>query len=172
MSSQELVAVFDPAGTVIGSATRAQVRHEGLWHGSTFVLARSLDGESVYVHQRTFDKDVYPGRHDCWAGGVLAAGESPADGARRELAEELGTTGVGLRKLFTFPFVEGTIRCHCFCFEVRTDGPVIPQPEEILAGEWLSLDELRARLDDPRWEFVPDGRSAIQRWFAERRQQC
>jgi hypothetical protein len=37
-----------------------------------------------------------------------------------------------------------------------------------LGGEWVSLGELAARLAGPCWEFVPDGRRAIQRWFAER----
>jgi 8-oxo-dGTP pyrophosphatase MutT (NUDIX family) len=169
MSAGELVALFDPSGSVVGAATRGRVRREGLWHGGTAVLLRSLDGTSVYLHQRTFDKDIYPGRFDCWAGGVLATGETPEAGAARELAEELGITGVPLRPLFTFPFVDCPVRYHCFCYETRSDGPVTIQPEEILAGEWVAMPELRARLADQRYRFAPDARMAIERWFAEQR---
>jgi len=48
------------------------------------------------MHRRTDTKDVYPGRYDVWAGGCVAAGEDPVDAAHRELAEELGVTGVQL----------------------------------------------------------------------------
>jgi hypothetical protein len=56
-----------------------------------------------------------------------------------------------------------------FTYEVRWDGPVRHQPEEIVWGDWVTLAELRARLDDPvAWPFVPDGRVGIERWFALR----
>ena len=44
-----------------------------------------------------------------------------------------------------------------------------PQPEEIVWGAWVTLDELRTRLAEPRrWPFVPDGRMGIERWLAAR----
>jgi hypothetical protein len=30
----------------------------------------------------------------------------------------------------------------------------------------MTLAELRARLDDPEWPFVPDGRQFAEEWFA------
>jgi len=53
------------------------------------VLCRDAAGR-IYVHRRTDDKDVYPGMYDMTAGGVLGAGESYLEAARRELAEALG----------------------------------------------------------------------------------
>jgi 8-oxo-dGTP pyrophosphatase MutT (NUDIX family) len=161
----EVVALYDAAGAVVGSASRAVMRAEGLWHASGVVLVRSGDGESAYVHLRTPDKDVYPGTWDCWAGGVVAAGESPAECARRELAEELGITGVEPAPLFTLAYRDGSIRCHNFAFEVRWDGPIIHQPEEIADGRWLPLAELRNWADDPDSPFIPDGREGIREWF-------
>jgi 8-oxo-dGTP pyrophosphatase MutT (NUDIX family) len=141
------------------------VRAEGLWHASGVVLVRSGDGESVYVHLRTLDKDVYPGTWDCWAGGVVAAGETPAECAVRELAEELGISGVTPVPLFALTYEDGSIRCHTFAYEVRWDGPVVHQPEEVADGRWLPLDELRSCVDDPGSPFIPDGRAAITEWF-------
>jgi 8-oxo-dGTP pyrophosphatase MutT (NUDIX family) len=163
--SDELVALYDLDGKVIGAATRARVRAEGLWHAAGVVLVRSSDGNSVYVHLRTATKDVYPSTWDCWAGGVVAAGETPEECARRELAEELGIHGVRPLPLFTRVYDEGSVRCHNFAYEVRYDGPFVHQPDEVADGRWVTLDELRTWVDDPDSPFVPDGRLAAQDWF-------
>jgi hypothetical protein len=61
MAADELVAVYDAGGAVVGKATRREVRAKGLWHAAGVVLVRSPDGESAYVHRRSPDKDVFPG---------------------------------------------------------------------------------------------------------------
>ena len=165
MAADELVALYSPDGSVAGSATRARMRAEGLWHAATVILVRSGDGSRVYVHRRSPDKDIYPGLRDCWAGGVVDAGEDPDDGARRELAEELGVTGVPLRFLYRFPFEQPPVRCHNFVYETNWDGPVVHQPEEIVSGGWVSLSELAGQLRDPSTDFVPDGRAIALEWL-------
>ncbi|GGM62515.1 NUDIX hydrolase [Longimycelium tulufanense] len=160
----EVVAIYDVTGHEVGSAPRSRMRAQGLWHAAASVLVRSGDGQRLYVHRRTDDKDVYPGMHDCWAGGVVLAGEEPADCARRELAEELGIRDVPLLPLLRTPFVDGPVRYHAFLFETRWDGPVTPQPEEIAEGDWMTVAELRARLADPNWPFTPDGHAGFRAW--------
>ena len=153
----------------VGVAPRGIVYRDRIWHGATGVLVRSGDGERVYLHRRSPDKLIFPGAHDCWAGGVLGPGEAPAEGAARELAEELGIAGVALVPIERFAYDGAGIRCHTFTYEVRWDGPVRHQPEEVVWGGWVTLDELRAVLADPvGWPFVPDGRVGITRWFALR----
>ncbi|RCW40462.1 isopentenyldiphosphate isomerase [Halopolyspora algeriensis] len=164
---EEQVAVYDASGRVTGSATRARMRHEGLWHAATSVLVRSPDGQSVYVHRRTSTKDVYPGLYDCWAGGVVAAGEAPERTARRELAEELGIDAAP-RFLFRTVHQRASVRFHAFLHEVSWDGPIVHQPEEVAEGWWASLPELHALLDDPDRPFVPDGRQFLEEWLASR----
>lgn len=158
--------MYDPAGSVVGSATRRRMRAEGLWHASASILVLSPDRRSVYVHRRTATKDVYPGMHDCWAGGVVAADEDPDATALRELAEELGVRRARPRFLFRSWHELGTVRFHAFLYEVLWDGPIVHQPEEVADGRWMTLAELRARLDDPEWPFVPDGRQFAEEWFA------
>nr|WP_306999521.1 NUDIX domain-containing protein [Amycolatopsis thermophila] len=165
-SAGEMVAHYDAAGRVVGRVRRADMREHGLWHAATLVLVLSGDGSRAYVHRRSPDKDVFPGLYDCWAGGVVAAGESPAEGAERELAEELGVHDVALRPLFTFTFDRPPVRCHYFAYQTQWDGPVVHQPEEIVDGRWMPLDELRAFAEDPESPFVPDGRHAIREWFS------
>jgi 8-oxo-dGTP pyrophosphatase MutT (NUDIX family) len=163
--SDELVALYDRTGRVTGEGLRSRVRAEGLWHAAGVVLVRSGDGGSVYVHLRTPDKDIFPSTWDCWAGGVVAAGETPAECARRELAEELGVHGVEPEPLFTLVYDQGTLHCHNFAFEVRWDGPIRHQPEEIAEGRWLPIEQLRAWVEDPARPFIPDGRAGVLEWF-------
>ncbi|MQA08782.1 MAG: NUDIX domain-containing protein [Pseudonocardiaceae bacterium] len=167
--AEELVAHYDEWGNDIGSVGRGRVRREGLWHASGSVLVRSADGERIYVHLRSPSKDIFPSMHDCWAGGVVAAGESPEVCARRELAEELGIRDTPLRRLFTERYCEPPVRVHAFCYETRWDGPIEHQEAEITAGEWLAVDQLRARLARPDWPFVPDGRALFEKWLRSRR---
>ena len=167
MAQDEWIARYDEAGSPVGAVRRSVMRAQGLWHAATAVLVRSVDGERIYVHRRSDDKDVFPGLHDCWAGGVVAAGETPADCAIRELAEELGVTGVTPRPLFSFRYVDPPVRYHAFTYEVRWDGPITWQPSEVVAGEWLTVAALRSKLADPEWGFVPDGRLGIEKWLAE-----
>ncbi|GAA4421214.1 NUDIX domain-containing protein [Actinokineospora soli] len=168
MSADELVALYDETGRVVGSATRARMRAEGLWHAATAVLVRSSDGDRVYVHRRTDTKDVYPGLHDCAAGGVIGAGEDPDLAASRELAEEYGVLDAPLSPVFTMRIELPPVRMHLFAYETRWDGAITPQESEIAEGWWMPVAELRARLAGREWPFVPDGRLVMERWFALR----
>jgi 8-oxo-dGTP pyrophosphatase MutT (NUDIX family) len=162
----EPVAIYDADGHVTGVAPRGVVYQDGLWHASTGVLVRSGDGERVYLHRRSPEKLIFPGCYDCWAGGVLGPGESPDAAAARELDEELGVHGVPLTPIDRFAYDDGAVRYHVFLYEVRWDGPLRHQPEEVVWGDWVTLPELRAVLADPQRPFAPDGRVGIERWLA------
>src|SRR3954463_9792710 len=99
-SSEELVDVLDADGKVIGVVTRRAMRARRLPHRCVYLLVFNGRGE-LFVHLRTATKDVYPGHWDVAVGGVLAAGEAFADGARREGREELG---VDVEPVELFPF--------------------------------------------------------------------
>ncbi len=158
--SDEIVALVDRAGAVVGSATRSVVRRDNLLHATTGVLLRNAAGQ-IYVHRRSPDKDWAPGFHDCAAGGVIQVGEDPAAAAERELAEELGVTGTTLRPLGTWLYEDDTTRCFEHCYETTWDGPVEHADHEVVWGTWMSLPELGGLLRDPEWEFVPDTRQLL-----------
>lgn len=166
----EVVTVYDAAGHETGTAPRSRVYEEGLWHASSGVLLRSLDGQRIYVHRRSPDKAVFAGMHDCLAGGVVDPGETPVATAARELGEELGVHGIDLTPLARVSW-DGEwdgklLRCHLFAFEGRWDGPVVHQASEIVDGWWWPEAELRAHLADPAWPFVPDSRALLADFLA------
>lgn len=93
----ELVEEIDADGNTVRVVTRAEMRAGRLRHRCVFLLVVA-DGR-LLVHRRADHKDVWPGRWDVAAGGVVTAGESWDVAASRELAEELGVdaepVGVG-----------------------------------------------------------------------------
>jgi isopentenyldiphosphate isomerase len=167
----ELVALYaegELSGRVTGAAPRSQVRAANLLHAATAVLLRDAD-DRVYVHRRTETKDIYPGVHDAFAGGVVLAGEDPVRAAGRELAEELGVTGTPPRSLFRFWYRDAHTSYLACVFEARYDprlcGRIVHQPTEVAHGWWMSQADLLAKLEDPTWPFVPDGREALRRLY-------
>ncbi len=163
MAPAELVALYGPDGRPTGEvADRARMRRENLRHAATHVVVRNPDG-LVYVHRRTDTKDVYPGRYDFTAGGVLQAGEDPLESARRELEEELGVTGVALVPLFEADYADAHTRFHAFCYECTTDGPVRWQPEEVAWGEWVTPARLLELIEE--LPFMPDAVANLRPWL-------
>ncbi|HNM96824.1 MAG TPA: NUDIX domain-containing protein [Marmoricola sp.] len=156
----ELVAIVDPEGTVVGSALRSVVRRDNLRHAATAVLVRNSAGQ-IYVHLRAATKDWAPSHHDAAAGGILRFGEDPAQSAVREVAEELGIQTAGLRSLGLSAYDDDTTRVVEHVFETTWDGPVRFADGEVVSGQWLTLAELGARLADPEWRFVPDTRQLL-----------
>ena len=162
----ELVDVLDDAGRPVATVTRREMRARRLPHGATYVLVFNRRGE-LFVHLRSPDKDVYPGHWDVAIGGVLAAGESFDEGARREAREELGVA-LEPEPLFPFRWADEQTVVHGMVYRARHDGPFRLQPEEIVRGEFLALDAVAARAG--REPFCPDGLAALaeyrRRWPA------
>jgi isopentenyldiphosphate isomerase len=162
----ELVALVDEDGRVVGSAPRSVVRRDNLRHAATAVLVRDPAGR-IYLHRRSDTKDWCPGHWDAAAGGVIVVGETPADSAVRELGEELGITGSRLVELGRHLYEDDTTRCFEHAYETSWDGPVRHQPEEVAEGRWVTLAELADVLADPGVAFVPDTRQLLGRLAAD-----
>jgi isopentenyldiphosphate isomerase len=156
-SAEELVDVVDDAGRTVGVVTRREMRSRRLPHRCTYIFLFNQRGE-LFVHLRTPTKDVYPSHWDVAIGGVLAAGETFADGAIRELAEEVGLN-IPLEELFPFRYVGDGTFVHARVYRAIHDGPFTLQPEEIVRGEFVALGEVNVRSErDP---FCPDGLAAL-----------
>jgi 8-oxo-dGTP pyrophosphatase MutT (NUDIX family) len=98
---------------------------------------------------------------------VLRPGEQPGPAAERELAEELGVTGVALRPLLTNLYEDDTVRCFEHVYEATYDGVVRHVDGEVVWGGWMELAELGRLLRDSGWPFVPDTRAVLRRLAEE-----
>ena len=158
----ELVDVVDAGNRVVGTVTRREMRARRLPHRSTYILVFDRAGR-LFVHLRTATKDVWPSHWDVCVGGVLAAGESYDEGAARELAEEIGVAAP-LERLFPFSWEDATTIVHGVAYRAVHDGPFRLQPEEVVRGELVPVDEVFARA--AREPFCPDGLEVLARWRA------
>jgi 8-oxo-dGTP pyrophosphatase MutT (NUDIX family) len=153
----ELVDVIDDEGRTIVTVTRREMRGRRLPHRCTYILVFNRSGH-LFLHLRTASKDVYPSHWDVAVGGVLAAGESFAAGARRELAEELGIDAEP-EELFPFRYEDAASVVRAVVYRVIHEGPFHLQPEEIVRGEFVPLPEIAVR--STRERFCPDGLAVL-----------
>jgi isopentenyldiphosphate isomerase len=152
--SEEPVEIIDDHGDVVGVVPRAVMRRDNLRHRAVYVAICAGDGR-LLVHRRNGTKDVWPDYWDVAVGGVLAPGESWEEGARRELAEEMGIDGpVTLEHLGDASFADDDVDIVGRVFRIVHDGPFVFVDGEVVAAESVTRDELGRRLASD--VFVPD----------------
>ena len=161
----ELVDVIDDQGRTVGTVTRREMRGRRLPHRCTYIFVFNRRDE-LFIHLRTPTKDVYPSHWDVAVGGVLAAGESFGEGARREAAEELGVA-VQPVSLFPFRYEDAATVVQAEVYRAEYDGPFRLQPEEVVRGEFVTVAEARARAG--REPFCPDGLAVLTEYLRRRK---
>lgn len=149
----ELVDVVDADDRVIATVPRRTMRVENLRHRAVGIAVFAGDGR-LLVHRRAEHKDVWPGRWDVCAGGVVGAGESYADAARRELAEELGIVDAEPQPLAVERYEDDDVRAISHLFRVVHDGPYRFDDGEVVEARLVTVDELRELASTAA--FVPD----------------
>jgi 8-oxo-dGTP pyrophosphatase MutT (NUDIX family) len=152
--AEEIVQIVDENNREIAAVARWMMREQCLIHRASYILVFNRAGE-LFVQKRTMTKDIYPGYWDVAAGGVVLAGESYEESAQRELAEELGVSGVKLKFLFDQYYEDDDNRVWGRIFSCVHEGPFILQKEEVEYGRFMPL---HIALDYSNIEpFTPDG---------------
>lgn len=137
MTAEEVLDVVDADDVVVGAATRGEIHRHGHRHRAVHVLVYDASGK-IYVQRRSWTKDCSPGLWDTSAAGHVDRGESYADAAQRELAEELGVVSADpLQLLFALAAAPATGNEFVRVYRALTDAPVVPDPLEIIDGRWL-----------------------------------
>ncbi|WP_299968832.1 isopentenyl-diphosphate delta-isomerase [uncultured Roseobacter sp.] len=131
------------------------LRHKAV---SVFVLA----GDAVLMQQRALCKYHTPGlwtntccTHPAWE-------EDPLDCAMRRLDEEIGVTGLTPEHRHHLEYradVGGGLTEHevveVYVAQATRDLSVTPNPEEVMAVEWMRFDALRAAVAETPERFTP-----------------
>jgi ADP-ribose pyrophosphatase len=130
--------VVEPGGV---KAVREVVRHRG----SVAALPVRDDGRIVLVRQYRYAVD-----EAVWElpAGRLDPGETPEEGARRELEEEVGLRASRVEPLATFYTTPGFCdeRMHVFRCSGLTPVPPRPEEDERIEAASFSLEEARAMI--------------------------
>ncbi|PHM24345.1 NUDIX hydrolase YfcD [Xenorhabdus ehlersii] len=161
----EWIDIVNEDNEVIAQSSRQQMRAQNLRHRATYVVVHDGMGK-ILVQHRTETKDFYPGKLDATAGGVVMAGETLLEAARREAEEELGIAGVPFAEHGVFYYEEDTCRIWGGLFSCVSHGPFALQEEEVAAVYWLTPQEITARCD----EFTQDSLKALSLWLARNNQ--
>ena len=152
-ASAEMVDVVDDDDRVIATVTRAEMRAGRLQHRAVSIAVLGSDGR-LLVHRRADTKDVWPGMWDLAAGGVVGAGESYEDAARRELAEELGVRVDSMECLGEGRFADDAVALIGRGYRCVHDGPFTFTDGEIAEVRWVDRAALDALMAAE--QFVPD----------------
>jgi len=136
--SLEVDEVEEPGGV---RAVREVVRHRG----SVAALAVHEDGRVVLVRQYR-----YPVDGDLWElpAGRLDPGETPSEGARRELEEEAGLRAESMEPLARYYTTPGFCdeEMHLFRATRLTDVAARPEPDERIETLACTFEEARSMI--------------------------
>ncbi|AOS45476.1 Nudix hydrolase [Lacunisphaera limnophila] len=152
---EELFDVVDEQDRVIGQERRREVHRLGLRHRAVHLLVVNRAGR-VFLHQRSRQKDLFPGYWDSSAAGHVGAGEDYDGTAVRELEEELGCRpDQPPRPLFKIEARPETGQEFVWAYLVEAEGPFVLHPDEIERGDWFTKEEIDRWLVERPQEIAP-----------------
>ena len=156
----EIIQIVDENNEELAALTRELMREQNLIHRASYILVFNKAKE-LFIHRRTLCKDIYPGYWDIAAGGVVLAGESYGDSARRELTEELGIKTNNLVHCFDHFYEDKNNRVWGRIYCCSYEGPFVLQKEEVEYGMFVPVQTaLNMSKKEP---FTPDGIEILNR---------
>ena len=147
----EIWDLYDEKGNKTGETWErswAKEIPEGRYHIVCDILIRHRDGDFLLT-LRDSRKEMYPGCWEASAGGSALAGETPEEGARREMQEE---TGLKAEKLELISITrKPDSRSVVYAFIAMVDAAkdsVMLQEGETVDYQWMKLSALRKMIRD------------------------
>lgn len=143
----ELWDLRDARGRLLGRThPRGTKLPPGSYHAVVGVWTLHRPSASILTTRRSENKDLYPATWETTSGAVIA-GESPIQGAAREVREEVGLPcqASDLLPLGRLQVYESLVYVFVFLY----DGPQEVArilPSEISAYAWLTLEELEEKI--------------------------
>lgn len=160
----EIWDAYDRQGMKTGiDLIRGEEIGEGLYHLVCEVVVRHTDGDYLML-RRDYHKESYPGFEEIGAGGSALKGESPLQGACRELREESGIEAKDLQEIYRI--VKEESHAIYYGYLCVTDAPkdsVVLQEGETIDYRWISREELVAFFDSDR--CIPPQRERLKAYM-------
>ncbi len=139
---------------------KLEAHQRGLRHKAISVFV--VCGDEILIQRRALGKYHTPG---LWANTCCthpAWGETALDCAMRRLDEELGITGLDLefrdRVEYRADVGDGLIEhelVDIFLARIDSHVPMTPNPEEVMAVDWVSRDDLMRRVAEVPARYTP-----------------
>lgn len=150
---EELVYEVDENDRILRIVRRGELTDKNLRHRSVEILFRDNAGR-ILVHRRAAAKRVFPQYYDMFVAGMVPAGESYDQAARREAGEEVGQRNVLLRPVGRWRFDDDRVPQWGSVYTATVTGPVVPQVEEVEWFGFLTEAELAEKIGQDK--FCPD----------------
>lgn len=147
----EIWDLYDEKGNKTGETwerSRAKEIPEGRYHIVCDILIRHRDGDFLLT-LRDSRKEMYPGCWEASAGGSALAGETPEEGARREMQEETGLKAEKLEliSITRKPDSKSVVYAFIAMVDAAKDS-VMLQEGETVDYQWMKLSALRKMIRD------------------------
>lgn len=141
--SMEVWDAYDRQGVKAGTdLIRGEEIGEGLYHLVCEVVVRHVDGDYLLL-QRDFRKEVYPGFEEIGTGGSALKGETPLQGALRELREESGIEARELEELYRVVNDRSHAIHHGYlCVTDVSKDSIVLQEGETIGYRWIDREKL------------------------------
>lgn len=141
IKQEEHLDIVNEKGEVLRSLPRSVV------HGNPKLLHRVVhaliftSGGNLILQKRPLSKDVAPGKWDTSVGGHVSSGESIEEALEKEMAEELGISGIRPDFLYKYIHSNEYESEMVFTYKAVYDDPVNFDREEIdTVKEWTTED--------------------------------
>ncbi len=152
MSHDPPILIVNEADEPIGSALKREAQQEGLIHRISEVMVEDPAGR-ILLQKRADGLETNPGHWTTSVGGHVDEGEDYLEAAIREMAEEIGLSGVELKEI-------GSYRKHSmyewrhfnrfykvFKVVVPPDTEFHPEPAEVSEVRWFKLADIRQMIE-------------------------
>ena len=137
----EIWDLYDEQGNKTGETwerSRAMEIPEGRYHIVCDILIRHRDGDFLLT-LRDSRKEMYPGCWEASAGGSALTGETPEEGARREMLEETGLKAEKLELISITQKPETRSAVYAFMAAVNcAKDSVLLQEGETVDYQWIN----------------------------------
>jgi len=152
----EKLDIVDEKDEVIGTATRKECHEQKLRHRGVQVFVINEE-EDFFIQKRSEKKDVFPGLYEGGVTGHVQSGETYKQAAVRELKEELGINvhEKDLREMFKFKILFGQEHELITAYILDYTDTINIDQNEVLSGQFLSIDEIKQRIKKNEEEFTP-----------------
>ncbi len=158
MASQEILVLVDDHDNQIGTDTRENCHSGKGKRHRAYTVFLFHDGKML-LQQRSSKKLLWPGAWDVSYTSHVYPGETYQQAAARKGLQELNAKVPTLQDVHSFVYVapQGANSENEFCRVLvgEFDGEVTPNPDEMAATRWATLDEVERDLKERPERYTP-----------------